>query len=446
MTSKADIIEALQFTSLFPFDAINTTGSSRETITWQYAGTSEPVDFVGGSYTGWTAFDAAEKAAFDAALAHIETFLNVEFVEVTGSADPDLNVGKVTIPGSTAGVGGLSFSGFGTTISTVDSYVVYDNTLDLSLDAQTNLLLHELGHSLGLKHPFSDTPNLPAGEDNNKYTVMSYTDNPDNGERSDAMMLYDMLALQDIWGSVGYLTGDTSYTGSRTDTVDTIWDTGGTDVFDASARTGAVALDLREGRFSTFGTYEDVSIAYGTKIENAKGGSGDDTIRGNGLANVLKGQGGDDTLYGGNKGDTLAGGKGKDMMFGEKGKDTLKGGGGKDTLKGGSGDDTLNGEKGNDKLKGGKGDDTLKGKAGNDKLWGDGGADRFVFEDGGGDDIIKDFKNDVDEIKIIGLGSKSAILAKAEDVGADVVIDFGTGDSLTILGTSVAEITDDILT
>ena len=446
MTSKADIIEAMQFPSIFPKDSINTTGSGRETITWQYAGTSAPADLpTGSTYTGWTAFEAAEKAAFEAVLAHIETFLNVDFVEVSGSADPDLNVGNVTLAGPLAGVGGIGFSSSGTTITELDSYVVYDNTFDLSLDAYTNLLLHEMGHALGLKHPFS-SPALPAGEDSNKYTVMSYTDNPDNGEASDAMMLYDLLALQDIWGGASYRGGNSRYTGSRTDTVDTVWDTGGTDIFDAGAKSTDVTLDLRQGKFSKFGTYDDVVVAYGTKIENAKGGSGNDTITGNGLANELSGGKGTDTISGGGKGDTLKGGGGKDTLDGGKGNDTLIGGGSSDTLKGGSGKDTLRGDGGNDKLKGGSGDDTLKGHAGNDRLWGNGGADRFVFGDGGGKDTIKDFKDDVDEIKITGLGSKSSILSKASNVSGDVVIDFGGGDILTILNTTVGKITDDILT
>ena len=340
MTSQADIIEAMQFDSIHAKDPINTAGSARETITWQYAGTSAPVDFIGGSYTGWTAFAAAEKAAFEAVLGHIETFLNVDFVEVTGSADPDLDVGNVTLAGSLAGVGGYSYSSSGSAIIEYDSFVVYDNTLDLSLDAYTNLLLHEMGHALGVKHPFS-SPSLPAGEDNNKYTVMSYTDNPDNGEASDVMMLYDVLALQDIWGGAGYLAGNTTYTGSRSDTVDTVWDTGGTDIFNAGAITTDVTLDLRQGKFSKFGSYDDVVIAFGSRIENAKGGSGDDTITGNSLANVLNGGKGNDTIRGGGNADTLKGGIGRDTLVGQKGNDTLVGGGGFDTLLGGGGKDIL---------------------------------------------------------------------------------------------------------
>jgi len=288
-------------------------------------------------------------------------------------------------------------------------------------------MLHELGHSLGLKHPFSD-PSLPASEATNKYTLMAYASNPDNGMDSDAMMLYDVYALQDIWGAAGYLTGDTIYTGSRTNTVDTIWDTGGTDTLDASAKTSAVHLDLREGEFSAFGSYDDVVIAYGVQIENATGGSGDDTIIGNGLANMLQGKGGSDTINAGANDDQIKGGGGKDILKGQGGKDNLKGGSGNDTLKGGAGKDTLNGQEGNDKLFGNK------------------GPDRFVFTKNGDKDTIRDFENDIDEIRIIGLGTEAQVLAMASNIDGDVVFDFGNGDMLTVLNTTVAEISDDILT
>lgn len=192
MISKEDILLSLQFSNFYDLNPVNSTGAPRETITYQYAGTSEPADFPSpGSYTGWTAFTAAEKLAFEAALAHVETFLNVDFVEVTGDSDPAMNVGKVTLPEGTAGYGGNSISWNPDTMEIVsyDSYVVYDNTLDLT--SEPNLLLHEVGHALGLKHPF-EAPALPDALESNKYTVMSYDANPDNGEFSDAMMLFDV--------------------------------------------------------------------------------------------------------------------------------------------------------------------------------------------------------------------------------------------------------------
>ena len=455
MVSKAQMLDAMQFSSFTDKNPMNETGHARYQITFQFAGTSRPADLpTGSTYYGWTNFSDAEKAATRSVLSYVETLLNVEFVEVAGSGDPDMNFGKVDLDNATAGRGGYSMSYSGSNILNWDGYAVFDRDLDLSKPGQIDLLLHEIGHALGLKHPFSDTHTLPRAEDNNKFTVMSYDANPDNGQDSDAMMLYDIYALQDIWGAAANRTGNSVYTGPRNSTVDSVWDSGGTDTFDASARSKSVLLDLREGAFSTFGKYPDMVIAYGTRIENAKGGSGDDKLIGNGWHNRLTGGAGEDTLLGGGGKDKLYGSSGKDLVNGQTGHDSLWGGWGNDRMLGGTGNDRLYGQKhndtlrggsGNDILKGGKGNDTLLGEAGNDILVGHSGSDKFVFAKNGGDDRILDFKDDVDHLRFDGLGKKGGILAKASEIGQDVVFDFGAGGQLTVHDITIADLRDDIL-
>ena len=429
MPSQSQIIEAMQFDMMFALDPINGTGAPRYQITYQFEA-SAPSDVTG--YSGWSAWSTAEKDALRDAIAHIETFLNVDFVEVTGQADADLALGLVSLPGSTAGMGGLGISMSGNTITRYDGFVVFDKTLDLTTN--TNLILHELGHALGLDHTFEGVP-LPVAYDNNHYSVMSYTGDPISGGYNDAMMLYDLLALQDIWGAADYNTGNSTYTGPRTDTVDVIWDTGGKDTFDASARTNAVTLDLRAGEFSTFGAYEDVAIAYGVRIENATGGSGDDTLVGNGATNVLNGKGG---------ADTIKGGRGGDELYGGASSDTLKGGGGKDTLKGGSGGDTLAGGGSKDDVYGGGGRDTLEGGSGSDNLWGQAGADTFRFLAGADRDIVRDFTDDVDTLLIVGMGNKAQVLAAADEAKGHVTFDFGGGDVLVVKNMTLDALENDL--
>ncbi|HET9811223.1 MAG TPA: M10 family metallopeptidase C-terminal domain-containing protein, partial [Sphingomicrobium sp.] len=60
--------------------------------------------------------------------------------------------------------------------------------------------------------------------------------------------------------------------------------------------------------------FDNVSIAYGTIIENAIGGSARDLLRGNDVANELSGMGGDDVLVGFGDDDTLTGGDGDDLF------------------------------------------------------------------------------------------------------------------------------------
>ena len=83
----------------------------------------------------------------------------------------------------------------------------------------------------------------------------------------------------------------------------------GRDTADYSANTDPIDIDLTEGT-ATVGSYHaDLS-----GIENATGGSGNDTLTGDGIWNVLKGGGGMDTLNGGAGIDDLYGDDGDDAI------------------------------------------------------------------------------------------------------------------------------------
>lgn len=353
-------------------------------------------------------------------------------------------------------------------------------------------------------------------------------------------LVHDIAAIQEMYGAdMTTRTGDTVYgfnsTADRaaydftlnTRPIVAIWDAGGTDTLDFSGWSTNSVIDLNEGAFSsgggtdefltleevnanrallgfaarsqaTFDFYEDlkaqlgltsglfkdnVSIAYGVVIENAIGGSGDDSITGNAVANVLTGGAGNDNILGGEGDDTIIGGVGRDVLNGEGGNDTvsyvgssakvtvnlsnnyatggdatrdtisnfenitgssfndtltgngganvINGGDGNDTVAGSNGDDTLYGEGGNDLLRGGNGNDVLMGGEGNDTLQGDGNndildggagadiltggnsADTFVFTVlDGAKDRITDFRTGVDKIDLSDL---DAIVGNAND-------------------------------
>ncbi|WP_293574797.1 M10 family metallopeptidase [Phaeobacter sp.] len=464
MLPTDQILRALQFDSFYSRNPLNTADDDRLEITYQFAGNSAPADLpTNSSYSGWRSFTAAEEAAFRTVFDQVETFLNVEFVETTNSGDPDLNLGMVSLPGNTAGTGGYSISFFGDTISSWDGFAVFDASYDMSDPIYESLIFHELGHAMGLQHPFEANPALPEEFENNLYSVMSYTPNPLNGLDSDGMMLFDVIALQDIWGSVDNNTGNSIYTGARNDTVDVIWDTGGRDTLDASDRSAGVTLNLREMQFSSFDSNSDVVIADGVTIEDAIGSGGADLIYGNGVGNMLMAGSGADTVNAGNGADTvygqagsddlsgaagrdrLLGGNGTDTLYGNKGADTLLGGNGRDTLRGGEGNDVLSGNKGWDLLIGGAGNDKLNGMLGNDRLSGNAGADEFIYVNNGGNDVIRDFQDDIDSIRITGHGSVAELLALAQEVDGDVLFDLDGNHSVTVRNTTILEISDDLL-
>ncbi len=193
-------------------------------------------------------------------------------------------------------------------------------------------LLHELGHALGLKHPFEGSINLDLTQDNKTYTVMSYTDPSNNiypsAEYVDGIytrisyyiepetpMVLDIAAIQYLYGAnMTYRTGDDTYTFDPTlPFFKTIWDAGGSDTLSASNFTLSCTLDLTPGSYSslripeasdngganaTYDGTDNLGIAYDCIIENAVGGSANDILIGNSASNSLTGNGGNDWLRG----------------------------------------------------------------------------------------------------------------------------------------------------
>lgn len=186
-----------------------------------------------------------------------------------------------------------------------------------------------------------------------------------------------------------------------------------------------------------------------TSTENDKIiGSALDDVFGGGLGrDIIKGLGGDDTLNGGAGKDRVDGGTGADILKGGGQNDLLLGGSGRDDMDGGAGSDVLKGGGQNDKMVGRGGRDKFDGGTGNDLMIGGAGVDTFIFSKG--DDKIKDFKP-IDKINLKGVASitgfNDLIKNHTTDVGGNLVIDDGAGNTLTLIGVTEASlVTDDFL-
>ncbi len=198
-------------------------------------------------------------------------------------------------------------------------------------------LIHEIGHTLGLKHPgnynaaesadpsANEGPFLTDIEDSELFSIMSYTEQNQGLERIN-LGPYDYAALSYLYNAKPINTGDDVYllTEESGQVVQTIYDTSGIDTLDASGMHTPVTLNLNvaaPGTLSSIGLTPDgqaainnLSFGLNTVIERAHGGSANDKLIANNVNNWLSGNGGDDVLVGQLGVDTIIGGEGSDIF------------------------------------------------------------------------------------------------------------------------------------
>jgi Ca2+-binding RTX toxin-like protein len=178
-------------------------------------------------------------------------------------------------------------------------------------------------------------------------------------------------------------SGDDTYYFSGTWGSDLVVDSAGNDTVDLTGTTANVTINLTSGGGNEITDGTNIVNWDGSVIENAVGGSGNDT------------------------------------MVGSSANNKLTGGAGADSLEGSTGNDTLNG---------GTGDDTLKGGADNDTYQG--------FNTSSGLDIIDDLSGAADVASFIGYNT-TALTWSAVDSNSDgkldrLVMDFGGGHTVQV--------------
>jgi Ca2+-binding RTX toxin-like protein len=315
-----------------------------------------PVSGDGEPWTDYAPLDPSDQAAFVDALNAWAEVANINFVEVDDNESTvgDIRIAYSSLVGEDDNDNTLAWGYYPNPTATAGDIWLnpdYDANYDQTPGGEGfQILLHEIGHTLGLDHSFDGPYKLTGSQDSDQYTVMSYTESPLYGVWTAKPMLYDIAAIQYLYGpNMTTRTGDDVYSySSSTEVRDAIWDAGGTDRIDASNQSLGAKINLKEGTFSSIGVKEaggaaqqNVAIAYDVDIENATGGSGADLITGNALKNALSGNGGNDKLKGLDAADTLTGGSGNDVLVGGGGKDLLTGGLNADKLKGGNGSDVF---------------------------------------------------------------------------------------------------------
>jgi serralysin len=211
-----------------------------------------------------------------------------------------------------------------------------------------HVLMHEIGHELGLAHPHIGFVNgnpilttdfiatdktgfdqlgfvIHSGLDMNKeyFTVMSYDDQipADGNTFAQTPMILDVIALQTAYGEGRGSSGSSDDTiapgqDGLVSSYRTYFDTGGIDTIDlvnyakgAYLHMGASIEGARhlvgvsmsmddEALMASGGSPQSLRWFYG-EFENALGSAVADRIIGNALANTITGRGGDDVIEGG---------------------------------------------------------------------------------------------------------------------------------------------------
>ena len=263
MPTVADATTA-HITGLNHIDALLNTGpawnylqpATNNTLSYTFSVASGNED----NRTDVAAFNASQQTHTRSMLAGITSVTGIKFSETSDGTAALLHFAMNDIVGPTT-AGLLSWqssynftSNDELTSYSASAYVYLDSVewgaQNLALAPGNNgyeTLLHEMGHALGLKHPFEGDIRLPGATDTSANTVMSYTD---SGGPYSTFRPYDLAALNWLYGGDGlggklginsladgrYLTGSASADTLTTASGDDILvGLGGNDVLNGAA-------------------------------------------------------------------------------------------------------------------------------------------------------------------------------------------------------------------
>lgn len=310
---------------------------------------------------GLVGFNLAQQAATEQILSYISTVTGIAFASTQNAAAADLHFAQADI--ANPDLGGVCYVDY-TYAATLEGQLTgYTADASIYLDATATAdpapeagswwyqaLLHEMGHALGLKHPFEATVDNPATlvlpyTDDTAHTLMSYT--ASGSVYHSQFSEYDLAALAYLYGGDGLrgtlgLGSDGFYlTGSTLDDCFTLpagravlADTGGFDtVVYAESRASYTVMPTSDKLWLRVKGADTEHLVSSSVEQFAFSDQACD------VADLLNPQG--QLVIGDAYANFLTGTTGTDLIFGGAGNDTLMGNGGNDLLDGSAGLDIV---------------------------------------------------------------------------------------------------------
>ena len=322
----AKFISALRYPASNRF-AWNDTDGEPASVSYRFMPSPEGQNIgFGDPAVGFRPFGARERDDVKRVFQSVSSQVDIKFHAVGVDENADINFGMFQIGANYEGYAwGTSYFQDGTFKIRMDVFVhrAYNSGSEAFL-----LLHHEIGHALGLKHPFEGNPRLSPRE--MPVSIMSY----DYDITGNQFSFFEIAALQSIYGPAKRKLGNDTYAfvGQRL-----LWDGGGIDTITAERANDKVSIDLRDGSWNWIGQkrasiLDDGQVYIGdhSTFEHLRGSSFNDTLTGNTERNVIRGNAGHDSIKGLSGNDVLYGGTGNDVIQGGSGGDSMHGGSGRD--------------------------------------------------------------------------------------------------------------------
>ena len=353
------------------------SASSRQTLNYSFMDASAIAGLSGTNAAGAAVMTAPEKAAVASAFTYLSSLINVTFTDVTGTANTaDISFGQNNQSSSAGYANPPHGNG-----SNATSYLfLAKNAASNPQDATSNgylpgtygweTIIHEIGHTLGLKHPGNynaggggaSGPFLPSTTDTRRFSTMSYNDPADSktvvatGTQSansfsysysqpvvnpSTYGVYDIAALQFLYRANSTTTASTVTATDSYANFQTVWSPNGVKV-DASATTNTDIFDMRAGSFSSISIKSKTRQTAAIKAQLVASGFNDTNASAAASAIIKKIVPGPvNPLYSGQNSLALSygsqfsevdGGSADDKIYAGKYTATINGGGGNNTV------------------------------------------------------------------------------------------------------------------